>query len=118
MNKEEIVREFLSKAGKKGGSVKSERKAQASRENGKKGGRPKSKHKNGGFKMKKVLKNVEIADKVVKELEKKGYEVSYEKVLDLIDLSRGPIAEKNEEVNIADYVEAFETIEQEKEFNR
>ena len=68
--------------------------------------------------MKKVLKNVEIADKVVKELEKKGYEVSYEKVLDLIDLSRDPIAEKNEEVNIADYVEAFETIEQEKEFNR
>ena len=68
--------------------------------------------------MKKVLKNVEIADKVVKELEKKGYEVSYEKVLDLIDLSRGPIAEKNEKVNIADYVEAFETIEQEKEFNR
>ena len=67
--------------------------------------------------MKKVLKNVEIADKVVEELEKKGYEVSYEKVLDLIDLSRGPIAEK-EEVNIADYVEAFETIEQEKEFNR
>jgi G:T-mismatch repair DNA endonuclease (very short patch repair protein) len=29
--------------------------------------------------MKKVLKNVEIAAKVVEELEKKGYEVSYEK---------------------------------------
>ena len=41
MNKEEIIREFLSNAGKKGGSVKSEAKARASRENGKKGGRPK-----------------------------------------------------------------------------
>ena len=30
--------------GRKGGSVKSERKAAASRENGKKGGRPKKKH--------------------------------------------------------------------------
>jgi hypothetical protein len=68
--------------------------------------------------MKKVLKNVEIAAKVVEELEKKGYEVSYEKVLDSVDLSRDPEAEKNEEVNIADYVEAFETIEQEKKFNR
>jgi hypothetical protein len=68
--------------------------------------------------MKKVLKNVEIAAKVVEELEKKGYEVSYEKVLDSVDLSRDPEAEKNEEVNIEDYVEAFETIEQEKEFNR
>lgn len=68
--------------------------------------------------MKKVLKNVEIAAKVVEELEKKGYEVNYEKVLDSVDLSRDPEAEKNEEVNIADYVEAFETIEQEKEFNR
>ena len=43
MNKEEIIREFLSNAGKKGGSVKSEAKARASRENGKKGGRPKMK---------------------------------------------------------------------------
>lgn len=40
MNKEEIIREFLSNAGKKGGSAKTERKARASRENGKKGGRP------------------------------------------------------------------------------
>jgi hypothetical protein len=40
------------------------------------------------------------------------------KVLDSVDLSRDPEAEKNEEVNIEDYVEAFETIEQEKEFNR
>jgi hypothetical protein len=68
--------------------------------------------------MKKVLKNVEIAAKVVEELEKKGYEVSYEKVLDSIDLSRDPEAEENEEVNVADYVEAFETELQEKEFNK
>ncbi len=68
--------------------------------------------------MKKVLKNVEIAEKVVEELEKKGYEVSYEKVLDSIDLSRDPEAEENEEVNVADYVEAFETELQEKEFNK
>ena len=46
MNKEEIIREFLSNAGKKGGSVKSEAKARASRENGKKGGRPKQQTKN------------------------------------------------------------------------
>ena len=43
MNKEEIIREFLSNAGRKGGKVKSEAKARASRENGKKGGRPKMK---------------------------------------------------------------------------
>jgi general stress protein YciG len=41
MNKDEIIKEFLSNAGKKGGSVKSERKAKASAENGRKGGRPK-----------------------------------------------------------------------------
>jgi hypothetical protein len=41
MNRDEIIKEFLSQAGKKGGSVKSERKARASRENGKLGGRPK-----------------------------------------------------------------------------
>lgn len=40
MNKDEIIKEFLSNAGKKGGSVKSEAKAKAARENGKKGGRP------------------------------------------------------------------------------
>ena len=40
MNKDEIIKEFLSKAGKKGGSVKSEAKTEAARENGKKGGRP------------------------------------------------------------------------------
>lgn len=68
--------------------------------------------------MKKVLKNVEIADKVVEELEKKGYEMDYAKVLDSIDLSRDPEAEENEEANIADYVEAFETELQEKEFNK
>ena len=45
MNKDEIIKEFLSNAGKKGGSAKSERKAQAARKNGQKGGRPKSKHK-------------------------------------------------------------------------
>ena len=35
--------EYLASLGRKGGSVKSERKAHASRENGKKGGRPKTK---------------------------------------------------------------------------
>lgn len=40
MNKDEIIKEFLSKAGRKGGSVKSEIKAKTSAENGKLGGRP------------------------------------------------------------------------------
>jgi hypothetical protein len=43
MNRDEIIKEFLSQAGKKGGSVKSERKAKTSAENGKLGGRPKMK---------------------------------------------------------------------------
>ena len=37
------VKEYLSMIGRKGGSVKSERKTHACRENGKKGGRPKKK---------------------------------------------------------------------------
>jgi len=39
MSKE--IKEYFSRIGKKGGSVKSERKACASRKNGKLGGRPK-----------------------------------------------------------------------------
>jgi hypothetical protein len=41
LEKEKIIKAYLSELGKKGGSVKSERKARASAENGKKGGRPK-----------------------------------------------------------------------------
>ena len=40
MSKE--LKQYFSRLGKKGGSVKSERKSHASRENGKKGGRPKA----------------------------------------------------------------------------
>ena len=65
--------------------------------------------------MKKVLKNVEIASKVVEELSKKGYDIGFEKVLNLVDISR---TDETEEANINDFVTAFETIEQEKEFNR
>lgn len=39
MSKE--LKEYFKKIGRKGGCVRSERKAHASRENGKKGGRPK-----------------------------------------------------------------------------
>jgi hypothetical protein len=42
------VQKYLSELGRKGGSVKSKRKAAAVRENGKKGGRPKSKKKSNG----------------------------------------------------------------------
>jgi len=73
------------------------------------------KNKIGGIKMKKVLKNVEIASKVVEELSKKGYDIGFEKVLNLVDISR---TDETEEANINDFVTAFETIEQEKEFNR
>ena len=41
MTDDEIIRDYMSRIGKKGGSVKSEKKAAASRENGKKGGWPK-----------------------------------------------------------------------------
>ena len=41
----EAIQLAASMAGRKGGSAKTERKAQAARKNGKKGGRPKSKHK-------------------------------------------------------------------------
>lgn len=41
MTEDEIIRDYMSRIGKKGGSVKSEKKAAASRENGKKGGWPK-----------------------------------------------------------------------------
>jgi len=37
----EIIKQYLSELGKKGGSKKSPRKAKASKQNGKKGGRPK-----------------------------------------------------------------------------
>ena len=43
MTEEEILRFCMSIAGRKGGSVKSEKKAAAARENGKKGGRPRKK---------------------------------------------------------------------------
>jgi hypothetical protein len=62
-----------------------------------------------------MMRNVEIASKVVEELSKKGYDIEFEKVLNLVDISR---ADENEEVNVADYVEAFETELQEKEFNK
>ena len=39
------IRKYLAEIGRKGGSVKSERKAHASRINGKKGGRPRKKKK-------------------------------------------------------------------------
>lgn len=38
------LKKHLSELGKKGGSVKSERKSHASRENGKKGGRPRKRN--------------------------------------------------------------------------
>ena len=38
---EEIIKKYFSDIGKKGGSVKSERKAESCRKNGKLGGRPK-----------------------------------------------------------------------------
>ena len=53
VNKNEVIRQYLAEIGRKGGMVKSDRKAQSSRENGKKGGRPrKLKHdtKEGGNK--------------------------------------------------------------------
>ena len=53
VDKAEIIRQFLSEIGRKGGSVKSERKAKSSRENGKKGGRPRKQNhdtKRGGRK--------------------------------------------------------------------
>jgi len=37
---DELIRQYLAEIGRKGGKVKSDRKAAASRENGKKGGRP------------------------------------------------------------------------------
>ena len=43
MSMSKQLKKYFSELGKKGGSVKSERKAHASRENGKKGGRPKKK---------------------------------------------------------------------------
>ena len=52
-DKTEIIRQYLAEIGRKGGMVKSKRKAESSRENGKLGGRPrKSKHdtKKGGGK--------------------------------------------------------------------
>lgn len=39
--KDEIIAEHMSKIGKKGGSVKTDKKKKSSSENGKKGGRPK-----------------------------------------------------------------------------
>ena len=62
-----------------------------------------------------MMRNVEIASKVVEELSKKGYDIGFEKVLNLVDISR---TDETEEANINDFVTAFETIEQEKEFNR
>ena len=53
VDKNEVIRQYLAEIGRKGGMVKSDRKAQSSRENGKKGGRPrKLKHdtKEGGNK--------------------------------------------------------------------
>lgn len=44
--------------------------------------------------MERVLKNVEIADYVVAELKKEGYEVKYSKVLDTIDCGRDEEEEK------------------------
>lgn len=38
--------------------------------------------------MEKVLKNVEIANYVVAELKKEGFEVKYSKVLDTVDCGR------------------------------
>jgi general stress protein YciG len=40
MSMSKKLKQYFSELGKKGGSVKSERKSHASRENGKKGGRP------------------------------------------------------------------------------
>ena len=41
MTDDEIIRDYMSRIGKKGGSAKSEKKTAAARENGKKGGWPK-----------------------------------------------------------------------------
>ena len=41
MNMGKNIKEYFSQIGRKGGSVRSERKARASKENGKLGGRPK-----------------------------------------------------------------------------
>jgi hypothetical protein len=62
-----------------------------------------------------MMRNVEIASKVVEELSKKGYDIEFEKVLNLVDISR---ADETEEANINDFVTAFETELQEKEFNK
>lgn len=43
MSMSKQLKQYFSELGKKGGSVKSERKTHACRENGKKGGRPKKK---------------------------------------------------------------------------
>jgi len=37
---DELIRQYLAEIGRKGGKVRSDRKAASSRENGKKGGRP------------------------------------------------------------------------------
>jgi hypothetical protein len=41
----EAIKKYLTKIGRKGGSVKSEAKAEAARRNGKKGGRPRKEGK-------------------------------------------------------------------------
>jgi len=40
VNKNEVIRQYLAEIGRKGGLVKSDRKAHSSQKNGKKGGRP------------------------------------------------------------------------------
>ena len=62
-----------------------------------------------------MMRNVEIASKVVEELSKKGYDIGFEKVLNLVNISK---TNETKKTNINDFVTAFETIEQEKEFNR
>ncbi len=59
--------------------------------------------------MKKIITNVEIAKAVVDALEENGIEVSFNRILDEIDIGREPEEEKNLENPeiISQYINGF-----------
>lgn len=59
--------------------------------------------------MKKIITNVEIAKAVVDALEENGIEVSFNRILDEIDIGREPEGEKNLENPeiISQYINGF-----------
>lgn len=59
--------------------------------------------------MKKIITNVEIAKAVVAALEENGIEVSFNRILDEIDIGREPEEEKNLENPeiISQYINGF-----------